>query len=371
VSLHGGVEGGTNLCWKGPSHDLCFLGDDRARVRIYCAKDAPNGGSVDALTEGDVVIDAMAWTSEGQLCAAVVGTPHRMHDIFLIEPDAKNEKQLTEINAHTKPWKLPTISVVRWKAKDGTLVDGLLELPPDYKRGASLPTIVNLHGGPTSAWPYNMVLGFTGSGLYASQGYAFFSPNYRGSTGYGDSFITDLVGKENDIEVADILSGIDHLIADGVCDKARLGVAGWSNGGYLANCLISKSDRFRAASSGAGIVDLTMEWGTNDEPAYPLIFSGGSPWQVPDVYRRASPIFQFGAVTTPTLFHVGENDRRCPKGQSEAAHRALADYLKVESELIIYPGEGHTLKKYESRKAKLTWELAWFNHFLKGLPKPK
>jgi acylaminoacyl-peptidase len=370
VSLHGGVDGGMTLSWKGPSHDLCFLGDDRARQKVYCAKDAPNGGAVDCEIGGDVVVDTFAWDQKGERCAAVKGMRSRMHDVFLFGPDVKDGKQLTEINAHTKAWALPTISIVKWKGKDGKPVEGLLELPPDYKPGTPLPTIVNLHGGPTSAWPYNMVFGYLGSVIYASQGYAYFSPNYRGSTGYGDEFITDLVGRQNDVDVSDILSGIDQLIADGVTDKTRIGIAGWSNGGYLTNCLISKTDRFKAASSGAGIVDQTMEWGINDEPAFPLIFSGGTPWQVPDVYRRSSPVFQFGDVRTPTLFHVGENDPRCPRGQSEAAHRALKENLKIETELVIYPSEVHSLSKYESRKAKLTWELAWFDHFLKGLPRP-
>ena len=120
----------------------------------------------------------------------------------------------------------------------------------------------------------------------------------------------------------DILKGVDRLIADGIADPDRIAVAGWSNGGYLTNCLISKTARFKAASSGAGISEKTMEWGTNDEPAFIMIFAGGTPWQVPDTYRRASPIFNFGQVKTPTLFHVGENDVRCPKGQSEMAYRA-------------------------------------------------
>lgn len=370
VSLHGGVDGGMTLSWKGPSHDLCFLGDDRARVKVFCAKDAPSGGPVECLTDGDVVVDTFAWDQKGERCAAVKGGPSRMHDVFLFGPDAKDGHRLTEINAHTKGWALPKISIVKWKGKDGKPVEGLLELPPDYKPGTPLPTVVNLHGGPTSAWPYNMVFGYFGSVIYASQGYAYFSPNYRGSTGYGDEFMTDLVGRENDVDVSDILSGVDQLIADGVADKDRIGVAGWSNGGYLTNCLISKTHRFKAASSGAGIVDQTMEWGINDEPAFPRIFSGGLPWEVPDVYRCTSPIYQFGGVRTPTLFHVGENDPRCPKGQSETAHRALKENLKIETELVIYPGEAHGLARYASRKAKLTWELAWFDHFLKGLPKP-
>jgi len=181
--------------------------------------------------------------------------------------------------------------------------------------------------------------------------------------------MTDLVGRENEIELEDILSGVDKLIADGIADPERIAVAGWSNGGYLTNCLIAKTDRFKAASSGAGIVDVTMEWGTNDEPAFPMNFNRGTPWEVPESYRRASPIFKFGKVRTPTLFHVGENDLRCPRGQTDTAHRALKEFLNVETELLVYPGEEHGLDSYSNCRAKLTWELAWFDHFVKGKPK--
>jgi dipeptidyl aminopeptidase/acylaminoacyl peptidase len=369
VSLHGGVDGGITLEWSSNSNDLYYLADDQARVRVYCVKGATgNQSTVEALTPNDVVVNAFALNQHGNHPAAVIGAPNRMHDVSLF--DGKEWKQLTTINAHTKDWALPKISIVTWKGAGGKTVEGILELPADYQPGTPLPVVVNLHGGPTSAVPYNMSYGFTGSVLLASQGYAFFSPNYRGSMGYGDQFMTELVGHENEIEVEDILKGIDQLVADKIADKDRIAVAGWSNGGYLTNCLITKADRFKAASSGAGIVDTTLEWGTNDEPAYPLIFNGGPPWTTPELYRRTSPIYGFGKVKTPTLFHVGEKDPRCPKGNSEMAYRALKDYLNVESELVIYPDEGHNLTSYTSRKTKLTWDLAWFDHYLKGKPVP-
>ncbi len=368
VSLHGGVDGGGVLQWRGKSHDLLFLGDDRARVRIYCANNVTAGGPIDSITDGDVVVSTFVTERASDGAAAIIARPDRMQDVYSL--DGNEWKQLTDIHSHTRDWALPKISVVKWLGHNGDQVEGILELPADYEAGNRLPLVVNLHGGPTSAWPCEMLFGFTGSILYAGQGYAFFSPNYHGSTGYGDEFITDLVGRENGIEVDDILKGVDQLIADGIVDQDRVAVAGWSNGGYLTNCLISTTDRFKAASSGAGIAEKTMEWGTNDEPAFTLVFAGGTPWQVPDAYRRASPIFNFGQVKTPTLFHVGENDMRCPRGQSEMAFRALKKYLNIDSELLVYPGEGHSLRTYSNRKAKMTWELAWFDHYLKGKPSP-
>lgn len=369
VSLHGGVDGGTLLQWRGDSRDLCFLGDDHARVRIYCVKEAHNEkAEPKEITSGDVVIERFVWDRAGKRAAAIYGTPDKMNEVYTFSEHAW--KQVTTINAHAHSWALPKISIAKWKSTDGVWIEGILELPADHKPGTPLPMIVNLHGGPTSAWPYNMVSGYMGSVLFASQGYAFFSPNYRGSTGYGDKFITDLIRHENEIEVQDILSGIDKLIEDGIADKDHLAVAGWSNGGYLTNCLIAKTDRFKAASSGAGIIDMTMEWGISDEPAFPSVFTDGAPWNCPDGYRRVSPIYGFCDVKTPTLFHVGENDRRCPKGHSEMAFRALKEFVKVDTELLTYPGEQHGLSSLGSRRAKLAWELAWFDHYLKGRPKP-
>lgn len=376
ISVHGGVDGGVLLGWRPETQDLYFLADDHARVRIMCATDAPTGGKVEAFHDDDAVNDSFAWSSTGGCLAAIRGDHKKMHDVYLHKD--KHWKQLTTINAHTEKWKLPKISIVEWQGYGNELVRGVLELPADRKPGERLPLIVNLHGGPTAAAPYNTQYGFTGSVLFASQGYAFFSPNYRGSTGYGDKFIEELVKHQNEYEVADIQKGVDHLIDAGIADKDRLGVSGWSNGGYLTNCLITKDDRFKAASSGAGIIDQTMHWGISDEPAFPIVFNGGLPWKEADKYRDASPIHKFGNVKTPTIFHVGEQDLRCPKEHSQAGFRALNDYLKHQSthprhpsELIVYPDEGHTPKLYSSRKAKLTWDLSWFDHHLKGKPIPQ
>lgn len=370
VSLDASVSSGVDMQWRGDSHDLCFLGANQGRVRVYCALDATAEqlGGYETLTQGNIVVDSFSVDRAGRRTAALAASPTEMIDVHLFEKGSG--RRLTDINPHVSEWKLPELSVFRWKGANGDEVQGILELPPDRERGKPLPVIVQLHGGPTWAVPYAMQYGYHGGVLFASRGYAFFSPNYRGSTGYGDKFITELVGRENDIEVEDILTGVDALVKAGVADPDRLAIAGWSNGGYLTNCCIARTDRFKAASSGAGIIDQTLEWGTNDEPAYPVVFVGGPPWQFPDEYRRISPIFSFGGVKTPTLFHVGERDERCPKGNCEMAYRALTEYLGTPAELLVYPGEGHGLSRYDSRKAKFTWELKWFDHYLRGQEAP-
>ncbi len=272
-------------------------------------------------------------------------------------------------NPHTADWKLPTVKHITWKAPDGTDVGGVLELPPGYDGKSKLPLVVGLHGGPTTSTKNAIEFDPHNGRLYfATAGYAVLFPNYRGSTGYSDKFVTDLVGHENDVEVNDIIAGVQSLVKEGIADPERVAVMGWSNGGYLTNCLITRKElpfKLKAASSGAGIVDIVAEWGFNDEPAYPKVFKKGHPWETPDLYRKASPTYDIGNITTPTIIHVGGNDVRCPPGHSRMLHRAMKEYLNVPTELCEYPGEPHGLGKMTHRKAKMEWDLAWFEKYLK------
>ena len=279
------------------------------------------------------------------------------------------DNPLVDPNPHTKTWKLPAVQHITWKAPDGAEVGGVLELPFGYKKGDKLPLVVGIHGGPTTATKADQNFDPHNGRLYfAAKGYAVLFPNYRGSTGYGDQFVTDLIGRENDVEVKDILAGIQHLVKEGIADENRVGVMGWSNGGYLTNCLITLKDspiKFKAASSGAGIVDTVSEWGFNDEPAYPKVFKKGLPWEQPDLYKKSSPTYGLGNVTTPTIIHVGGADDRCPPGHSRMLYRALKEYKNVPTELIVYTGEPHGLTKLSNRKAKMEWDLAWFEKYMK------
>jgi dipeptidyl aminopeptidase/acylaminoacyl peptidase len=327
-------------------------------------------------SEGEVRIDKGSTPARGRVVSlfdypAEGGIPVRVEGLSDAFPELKvGNVVLTDLNPQAKKWKLPTTKHITWKAPDGTEVGGVLELPPGYKEGVKLPLVVGIHGGPTTAVKSNLEFNpYDGRMVFSTRGYALLCPNYRGSTGYGDKFVTQLIGNENDVDVKDILAGIQHLVKEGVADPERISVMGWSNGGYLTNCLITLKEppvKIRAASSGAGILDCVAEWGFNDEPAYPMVFKKGLPWEVPEVYKKTSPTYGLGNVTTPTLIHVGANDERCPPGHSRMLYRALREYRKVPTELVVYPNEPHGLGRYQSRLAKMKWDIAWFDKHVLG-----
>lgn len=362
VSIHANT-----LRWKPGTRDLGFLADERARQRLYLLTNCQAGRfeELKTLTPGDVFISSYDWSEDGATLAAVVSTPGHMEDLYVSSPK-KPWSRMTNVNPQVDTWKLPQMRLVQWKAPDGVEVEGVLELPPDYKPGRKVPLVLEIHGGPTGSSPYRLMYWIYGRTLLPAKGYAVFCPNYRGSTGYGDKFLEQLIGRENDIEVADILSGVDSLVEQGIADPDRLGVSGWSNGGYLTNCLIARTQRFKAASSGAGVFDFALQWGIEDTPGHVINFATGQPWEKPEEYQRGSPLFAADKITTPTLIHVGAGDERVPAAHSRMLYRTLRFYRNVPTELVIYPGEGHGLTKYNHRKAKMEWDLAWYDKYILG-----
>jgi dipeptidyl aminopeptidase/acylaminoacyl peptidase len=366
---------GSPLAWagQGEKEKLYFLVEQKGLVHLcnaVVAREESRALLIDA--NAREVVHTFGFSDDGSRGAAVQNDEVTFEEVYLLEmvniarQNIYRVRYGESVNPQTETWKLPKLSVFSWKAPDGTPVEGVLELPPDYKEGQKLPLVVAIHGGPTTADYFGLQFWIYGRTLLPAKGYAVLCPNYRGSTGYGDKFLTDLLGHENDLDVKDILAGVDALIEKGIADPERLGVMGWSNGGYLTNCLISQTTRFKAASCGAGIVDTVMEWGANDEPAYAIVFKKGFPWNASENYHKASPTYALDKVRTPTLIHVGGSDERCPPSQSRMLYRALKEYNKVPAELLVYPGESHGVMKYKNRKAKMEWDLAWFDRYLLG-----
>ncbi len=362
---------GQDIQWRPNSDEICYRGAESARVKIYCTEFIKNKqGDSRKVIDADIVVGSYDFNSSGkQLVLSHNGLTH-FSDLFIADADNRRAKikRITDINSQVKQWQLPQISIVKWQAPDGATVEGILELPHGYKASQGrLPLIVQIHGGPTSATPYALQHRSYGRSTFSADGWAILSPNYRGSTGFGDKFLTDLVGQEHDIEVSDILAGVDHLIAEGIADEDKMAVMGWSNGGYLTNALISTTNRFKAASSGAGVFDQRLQWMLEDTPGHVVNFMQGLPWEQPEAYKKASSLTYANNINTPTLIHIGEHDQRVPLGHAQGLYRALKHYLNVPVELVVYPDEGHGLSRYQHRKAKMEWDKKWFDYYVLGI----
>jgi len=366
---------GGSMRWRGNSHDLIFQADDHGRTHLYAVEkaSAKKSGKGYAITSGDIMVSRYAISANGKTAIVAASSPKSFGDVYetSIRKDSPKLRRLTTTNPQTKRWKLPKLKIVKWKSTDGVEVEGILELPPGYDGKKPLPMITYIHGGPTSATRMRLRYWTYGRTYLASRGYAVFAPNYRGSTGYGDKFMVDLIGRKNDIDVKDILSGVDAMVARGIADNDRLGVIGWSNGGYLTNCVVTKTNRFKAASSGAGVFDVIMQWSIEDTPGHVINYQQGLPWTAFDTMKKASPLFDANKIKTPMIIHVGENDPRCPPQHSRALYRSLRHYVKTPVELVVYPGAGHSLSKYSHRKAHMAWDLAWFDKYLPVKKSPK
>ncbi|MFP6764847.1 MAG: S9 family peptidase [Planctomycetaceae bacterium] len=245
---------------------------------------------------------------------------------------------------------------VEWDNGEGMKIEGALITPhPDIAR-PPYRLIVNPHGGPH--WRASLGAGFNDQ-VFASRGYAVFKPNFRGSLGYGLRFLDANRGDLGGGDMRDILTGVDDLIRQGVADEDQLYVYGVSYGGYMTSWLVGQTDRFKAAVAENAVTDLTMMWTLSDLQSWTEWSFGGRPWEVPNAMRQHSPLTHAHKVRTPTLLLHSANDRRCPLPMGRAFYQALRR-ADVQTQLVIYPNERHSIAQPRHRADKIRRILDWF-----------
>lgn len=239
------------------------------------------------------------------------------------------------------------MSAIQWPAPDGKEIGGYLVVPEDSDGNTPLPTVALIHGGPASAVRGGLDDGRRWAHLLAANGFAVYLPNYRGSTGRGLAWTESNIGDMGGADFADMMAGLDALIEKGIADPARLGITGWSYGGFTTAWAVTQTNRFKAAIMGAGISDWRSFHGRSYLHSWDVIHYGGSdPYDPESPHARFSPINYVANVKTPTLILHGEEDWDVPVEQSYQFYRALKD-LGVETELVVYPREPHGPVEYE------------------------
>ncbi|MDQ2839697.1 MAG: S9 family peptidase [Acidobacteriota bacterium] len=271
-------------------------------------------------------------------------------------------KAVTEENALQKPLWGKAESLL-WES-DGKRVQGWLLYPENFDASRRYPMVVSVHGGPSSERSASWPSGHFDVSVMASLGYFVLFPNPRGSYGEGEAFTRANMQDFGGGDLKDILAGVDAAVKKAPIDEARIGVTGWSYGGYMTMWTVTQTNRFRAAVAGAGIADWLSYYGENSIDAWMIPFFGASVYDNPAVYAKSSPITFIKQVKTPTLVVVGERDGECPAPQSfEFWHALKAE--NVPTKLVVYAGEGHSFHDPKDRLDVLRRTAEWFETYLK------
>ncbi len=356
----------TDAHWSKDGSAIYFVANTGVRAELFRVDLAT--GKYQALTAGDHAVGE--WRYEPALSTHVfaVDEPENAGDLWVLESDAAKPRRVTTVYGYLAKFELPREEAVRFQGQDGVEVEGVLYYPLGYEAGRRYPLIVHTHGGPRSSDKF----GFSDWGSYpqvsTALGYAVFKPNYRGSTGYGDDFLRGMVGHYFEQAHLDVMAGVDHLIARGIADGDRMVKMGWSGGGHMTNKIITYTDRFKAASSGAGASNWISMYAQSDTRIQRTPWFGGTPWQEDapiDLYWGHSPLKDIYKAKTPTLVLVGEKDERVPPPQSVELYRALKAN-GVETRLYMAPREPHVWRELRHELFKINVELDWFEKHVRG-----
>ena len=344
----------------GPPAALFAEGLDTALYRLD-----PAGPSFRRVTGWSGRASALSASHDAAAIAVLASTAYAPNDVSAGPPDDLIRVSDTRPELRGIAWG--TQERLAWRAPDGLEIDGVLVLPPGQGRAdGPFPLVTIVHGGPYDRWADQLMAGWWSWGQWlAAVGYAVFHPNPRGSQGHGHAFaamVTAAVGQD---EWTDILAGLDELVADGVADPARLGIAGWSHGGFMAAWAVTQTGRFRAAVMGAGIADWALQVGAGELGRAEAALGGSFGWEGPGphLHDRQSPVSYAANVTTPVLILHGADDTNVPVGQAMYFHRALTQF-GAEHELVIYPRENHAFTERAHQIDVLERVRSWFTHWL-------
>ncbi|MBC7528079.1 MAG: S9 family peptidase [Chthonomonadaceae bacterium] len=266
--------------------------------------------------------------------------------------------------------KLPSLplgktEIIRWDAPDGGEIEGLLTYPVGYTPGQRVPLILEVHGGPSGVFleTFTAATKIYPSASFAARGYAVLRPNPRGSTGYGSKFRHANLKDWGGADYRDLMAGVDHVIAIGVADPNRLGVMGWSYGGFMTSWIITQTRRFKAASIGAAVTNLASFTGTADIPAFLPDYFGAQPWDDPEIYRTYSPVLRAKGVTTPSLIQHCVGDIRVPISQGYEIYNALRQQ-NVPVRMLTMPRQTHSPMEPRMYRVIMESNLEWFEKYL-------
>jgi dipeptidyl aminopeptidase/acylaminoacyl peptidase len=356
-----------SAAWSHDGRSIFFVANMGVRSELFQLEIA--NGRARQITDGRHSIKGWMYAPAVERHVFAIDEPTNPGDIWTLASTSSAPARVTRVFEYLiREFRHPRQERVEWKGADGVTVDGLLFYPLDYQEGQRYPLAVQTHGGPQASDKYGFGQSRNYVQVLAAKGYAVLQPNYRGSTGYGDAFLRDMVGSYFKNSHLDVMTGVDHLVKTGLADPDRLVKMGWSGGGHMTNKIITFTNRFKAASSGAGAANWISMYAQSDVRTYRTPWFGGTPWQKDaaiDLYWEHSPLKYVANVTTPTIFLVGENDVRVPPPQAVEMYRALKSN-GVPTHLYMAPREPHGWRELRHELFKMNVELEWFEKYATG-----
>ena len=351
----------------GWSHDgtRLFFTETRGTLSRLSAMQVESG-KIEELFAGSELVRAFELNATGSAFGFVREAPQKAPEACVSPTNRFVATQVSQANAHLPKAPLGKVEVLQWKSTDGQVIEGLLTYPVDYKPGTRVPLLLQVHGGPMGVFVQSF-LGNAGNypnAAFTSRGFAMLQPNPRGSAGYGQKFRYANYQDWGGGDFRDIMAGVDRVIEMGVADPERMGVMGWSYGGYMTSWTITQTKRFKAASVGAAVTNLLSFTGTADIPGFLPDYFGGQPWEDLKLYAARSPVLQAKGVTTPTLVQHGESDVRVPVSQGYEFYNAVKQQ-DVPVEMLVLPRQPHGPTEPRMIQKIMQTNLDWFEKYLR------
>ena len=350
---------------------ILFAGSQKTASHLFRAD--PSTGKIARLSQPDpLMAGGFSVSQDGKTMAFTAGSPTSLTEVF-VSGVPFSPRKLTDMTAQTAQFVLGTRELISWKSQDGAEIEGVLIKPANFDPKKKYPLLCVIHGGPTGIDRPALLQPDTRyypADIWAARGALVLKVNYRGSAGYGEKFRTLNVRNLGVGDAWDVISGVDSLISKGWVDPALVGSMGWSQGGYISAFLTTSSTRFKAISVGAGISNWATYYYNTDITPFTINYLGDDPADDPAIYDKTSPMHYVKQAKTPTLIQHGENDRRVPIANAYELRQGLED-RGVPVEMVVYKGFGHGITKPKSMRAVMLHNLAWFNHYIFGDPKPE
>jgi dipeptidyl aminopeptidase/acylaminoacyl peptidase len=404
--LGGGVcfsPDGSKLCYSASIREKEYYKNQIQDSTLEIV-DLHTGERIQPLTDFDSTVTPLRWTAKGILmrwqdktnvCIGLlsedgtVETVSKKEDGFILDASItgdgnhlsytkamKNEtfevylddKKITNENSFFKGKIKSNREIISWQSTDGLEIEGVLSTPAAFEANKKYPLLVLIHGGPAwAAFPIH-------SGCFnekypveqfIEKGFIVLEPNYRGSSGYGNEFLTANYRNLGIGDYHDVISGVDALVAKGMANKERTGVMGWSQGGFISAFCSTYSDRFKAVSVGGGITNWRHHYVNTDIPWFIRMHLGNDPWNDPEIYSKTSPMTYIKSACTPTLIQHGEKDARIPITNAYELYQGLRD-MGVETELVNFKGMAYSSEQPGMNAAVMEQNLRWFSEYLLG-----